>query len=89
MTATTASCDQRTAGRKQRGRQFIAPASVSKFPWEPEEDDDDDDAMITIPKANTNKSDDSKETKDRQLDFLASMTFANGGIRAPSCPCCI
>lgn len=24
-----------------------------------------------------------------QLDFLASMTFANGGLRPPSCPCCI
>jgi len=25
----------------------------------------------------------------RRLDFLASMTFANGfGMRAPSCPCC-
>lgn len=23
-----------------------------------------------------------------QLEFLASMTFANGGIRAPNCPCC-
>ena len=24
-----------------------------------------------------------------ELDFLASMTFANGGIRSPSCPCCV
>lgn len=23
-----------------------------------------------------------------ELDFLANMTFANGGLRAPSCPCC-
>lgn len=23
-----------------------------------------------------------------QLHFLASMTFANGGLRQPSCPCC-
>ena len=23
-----------------------------------------------------------------QLKFLASMTFANGGLRQPSCPCC-
>lgn len=25
---------------------------------------------------------------EKTLDFLASMTFANGGLRAPSCPCC-
>ena len=24
----------------------------------------------------------------QQLHFLSQMTFANGGIRAPSCPCC-
>mmetsp|Transcript_23087 Transcript_23087/g.64014 ORF Transcript_23087/g.64014 Transcript_23087/m.64014 type:complete len:185 (-) Transcript_23087:826-1380(-) len=24
-----------------------------------------------------------------ELDFLASMTFANGGLRSPSCPCCV
>ena len=23
------------------------------------------------------------------LNFLATMTFANGGLRSPSCPCCI
>lgn len=23
-----------------------------------------------------------------QLDFIAGMTFANGGIRPPNCPCC-
>jgi hypothetical protein len=25
----------------------------------------------------------------QQLEFLASMTFANGGMRPPSCPCCL
>eukprot|EP00533_Pseudo-nitzschia_delicatissima_P011166 CAMPEP_0116087554 /NCGR_PEP_ID=MMETSP0327-20121206/5423_1 /TAXON_ID=44447 /ORGANISM="Pseudo-nitzschia delicatissima, Strain B596" /LENGTH=136 /DNA_ID=CAMNT_0003578625 /DNA_START=129 /DNA_END=539 /DNA_ORIENTATION=+ len=24
-----------------------------------------------------------------ELDFLSSMTFANGGLRSPSCPCCV
>ena len=23
------------------------------------------------------------------VDFLASMSFANGGLRSPTCPCCI
>lgn len=41
-----------------------------------------------------NNSSDGQETpkvKDHQkdLEFLASMTFANGGMRAPSCPCCV
>jgi hypothetical protein len=25
---------------------------------------------------------------EKTLAFFASMTFANGGLRAPSCPCC-
>jgi hypothetical protein len=25
---------------------------------------------------------------EKTLEFFASMTFANGGLRAPSCPCC-
>lgn len=28
-------------------------------------------------------------SQKEQLDFLASMTFANGGLRSPSCPCCV
>mmetsp|Transcript_100582 Transcript_100582/g.203817 ORF Transcript_100582/g.203817 Transcript_100582/m.203817 type:complete len:167 (-) Transcript_100582:532-1032(-) len=30
-----------------------------------------------------------KQSCTAELDFLATMTFANGGIRAPSCPCCV
>ena len=29
------------------------------------------------------------QNHQRDLEFLASMTFANGGMRAPSCPCCV
>ena len=25
----------------------------------------------------------------QQLEFLSNMTFANGGLRAPNCPCCV
>ncbi len=38
---------------------------------------DEHSALIGIP-------DDAQE----QLNFLASMTFANGGLRQPTCPCC-
>ena len=30
----------------------------------------------------------SGDEAEKSLDFFASMTFANGGLRAPSCPCC-
>lgn len=30
-----------------------------------------------------------KQSQTEELDFLASMTFANGGLRSPSCPCCV
>lgn len=28
-------------------------------------------------------------TAEETLQFLSTMTFANGGLRAPSCPCCV
>ncbi len=28
------------------------------------------------------------EEAEKTLAFFATMTFANGGLRAPSCPCC-
>jgi hypothetical protein len=31
----------------------------------------------------------SSQDSEKSLEFLAGMTFANGGLRAPSCPCCI
>lgn len=31
----------------------------------------------------------SKQSCKRELEFLSTMTFANGGLRSPSCPCCI
>eukprot|EP00531_Pseudo-nitzschia_arenysensis_P019878 CAMPEP_0116126360 /NCGR_PEP_ID=MMETSP0329-20121206/6293_1 /TAXON_ID=697910 /ORGANISM="Pseudo-nitzschia arenysensis, Strain B593" /LENGTH=133 /DNA_ID=CAMNT_0003620443 /DNA_START=169 /DNA_END=570 /DNA_ORIENTATION=+ len=30
-----------------------------------------------------------EQSQTEELDFLASMTFANGGLRSPSCPCCV
>lgn len=30
-----------------------------------------------------------EQSNMEELDFLASMTFANGGLRSPSCPCCV
>jgi len=40
-------------------------------------------SLGSVSKARTTK----QCTED--LNFLATMTFANGGLRSPSCPCCI
>lgn len=47
-----------------------------------DDDDDDNDEIYTL-------HDKKVASQQHQLEFLASMTFANGGLRAPSCPCCI
>ncbi|KAG7373803.1 hypothetical protein IV203_012898 [Nitzschia inconspicua] len=58
------------------GNQYPTP-----FPWEP--------VAVKTPKKEHNKSIKSSSLSvDQQLDFLASMTFANGGVRPPNCPCC-
>lgn len=64
------------------------------FPWEPINQPPSDPPLSpSITTANTPSTTDSKinnNTPQEQLHFLAQMTFANGGgIRAPSCPCCI
>ena len=51
----------------------------NRFPWEPQQEGD----PLPPPPKNTHQS------TDDQLQFLAQMTFANGGMRAPSCLCCI
>lgn len=65
------------------------------FPWEPSfsaNDDDDlkkkysDDFHPASP--DTMPVHHNDESQEDQLEFLASMTFAGGGLRAPSCPCC-
>lgn len=79
--------------------------STLPFPWEPaadvkttsstdsarnlfmsnahhDDDEDDNDEISTL-------HDKKAASQQHQLEFLASMTFANGGLRAPSCPCCI
>lgn len=45
-------------------------------------------SATTITKSTTTIKNDRRDD-NTQLEFLASMTFANGfGMRAPSCPCC-
>jgi len=54
------------------------------FPWEPSSD--------CLPQqqqeVNKRRHNTADKSQKEQLEFLASMTFAGGGLRAPSCPCC-
>lgn len=64
---------------------------LPRFPWEPDETkltkgDVAHQNLRTAP-APVLPSDDYQQQQE-QLNFLASMTFSNGGLRAPSCPCC-
>lgn len=68
------------AANTSNGDNISNPSSPPNhcFPWE---------VNISSGKRNEN-SGESKDQQLQELQFLASMTFANGGIRAPSCPCC-
>ena len=44
--------------------------------------------FTVISKDNNNEHQQREQQQQQQLEFLSTMTFANGGIRAPSCPCC-
>ncbi|CAB9496973.1 expressed unknown protein [Seminavis robusta] len=70
-----------------------APQPPPRFPWEPiQEGGREEIDGTTMPPLTTKVHRPSKPVEDStgiQLQFLAQMTFANGGIRAPSCPCCI
>jgi hypothetical protein len=59
-----------------------AQQSAQAFAWEVK-------ATLTDKKATGKRNQHQNFDSSKELDFLASMTFANGGLRAPSCPCCI
>jgi hypothetical protein len=62
---------------------------LRRFPWQPSE-------TVPLGRRNiasaildvSNPRNASPHEQQAQLSFLASMTFANGGIRSPSCACC-
>jgi hypothetical protein len=64
-----------------------------RYPWEPKEKVNQNNHQnnhssyinkAKVPSHISTSQDDAKN----QLQFLSSMTFANGGLREPSCPCC-
>eukprot|EP00986_Skeletonema_menzelii_P012270 scaffold6699_cov80-Skeletonema_menzelii.AAC.3 len=66
------------------------PLSPESFPWEPNINTSLSDTSLpsssSPPQEGTNQTSNTRE--EEQLQFLACMTFANGGLRSPSCPCC-
>jgi hypothetical protein len=73
-------------GRKLQRNRTRSMLSEGKFPWEPS-DSTVERCMVDVLKAKRSKKI-SADEQHRQLSFLASMTFSNGGVRLPSCPCC-
>lgn len=57
----------------------LQEASSEPFPWEPN---------TNTPPQETAHQTSNNTRAEEQLQFLACMTFANGGLRSPSCPCC-
>lgn len=59
---------------------------VISYPWEPSQKNE---ILSSTHKNEVLRQTTSSGQPNKALDFLSSMTFANGGLRAPNCPCCI
>lgn len=73
--------DRPIQATEQTSDDLDQTSSAQRFPWEP--------SISVTTEINCNEvSRLSSSEQEQQLDFLASMTFSNGGLRSPSCPCC-
>jgi hypothetical protein len=63
---------------------------IPAFPWEPKCDNNKTTPLYSFrEKTTVNRHREKEEQQQKQeLDILSSMTFANGGLRAPNCLCC-
>lgn len=83
--------DEMISGDDEEKPKKIQMSEV-RFPWE---------AAIpqySLPVTTTNRGSEKHQAEKKssttgnaqeQLNFVASMTFASGSLRQPSCPCCI
>ncbi len=66
-------------------------SSPDPYPWEPNNNTSPSNT-ITLPSYSSppqeKRHQPSNPSVEEQLQFLACMTFANGGLRSPTCPCC-
>jgi len=85
---------QRSTEEEEEEEQELTLLSPDPFPWEPNKSTsstDTDTSNTTSPNAITKHHPiitNSTANEEQQLHFLSQMTFANGGLRSPSCPCC-
>lgn len=83
---------------KENDKESDCPKEVAldtvaaPFPWEPRVDERNEaDKPKETPRNHVMSaiaSEQWQKQQQQQLEFLASMTFAGGTLRAPSCPCC-
>ena len=76
----------KTVGRKLKRDRKHYSVNERKFPWEPLDSTVKRDIIDAFKVEHSQEL--SSQEQHHQLRFLASMTFSNGGIRSPSCPCC-
>jgi hypothetical protein len=81
---TSSKAKERPASTNQTEEQKM-PAR-EPFLWEPRLKHSSQ-STITVKQENTPISIMARQQQEH-IDFLAGMTFANVGMRAPSCPCC-
>lgn len=74
------------ATSSQKEEEEALPLSPEPFPWEPNNIKSTSDT--TPPQQAKHHQKTNTPNTEEQLQFLACMTFANGGLRSPSCPCC-
>jgi hypothetical protein len=70
----------------------IKALSIPTFAWEVAPIAKDEKSSVGTPsppeRLITTRHISGDQEADKTLEFFATMTFANGGLRAPSCPCC-
>lgn len=66
-----------------KGDAVDSTKEVPRFPWEPAAG-----TRLEMRAFSASSDPISTDQQNQQLELLASMTFANGGFRPPSCPCC-
>ena len=63
--------------------------SSTQFPWEPRSITKSQSKLSSSDSSNIIGEETTTSSHQKQLQFLASMTFTNTSLREPSCACCI
>lgn len=78
---------------EEKQEEEAPPLSTTEpFPWEPNNNTTSPSDTTNLPNSSSppleKRHQPSNPSAEEQLQFLACMTFANGGLRSPTCPCC-